>query len=246
MPKGEKTPCHELTEQEFGLWRVLHRSSQTKYPCVMWVCRCKCGREQDVSGSRLVTGKSSGCLWCKCLGRKPLDLTGQKLGPWTPLTPARSRTGRMAWLCRHDDGREAVIASASLRIYRLPAARIEARCRSRIYHAFRNAGLLKNQGTVDLLGCSAVELICHLSSLFRDGMTLENYGNWHIDHIKPAASFDFTDPAQVLECFHYSNLQPMWGRENHVKGAFYGGVSYNRRYRKSSESKAVQPVITQA
>ena len=53
---------------------------------------------------------------------------------------------------------------------------------------------------------------------FREGMTLENHGPvWHIDHIRPCASFDLTDKAQAAACFHYSNLQPLFAEENLAK-----------------------------
>lgn len=52
-------------------------------------------------------------------------------------------------------------------------------------------------------------------------MSWDNYGyrGWHIDHIKPCASFDLTDPNQREQCFHFSNLQPMWAKDNLSKGA---------------------------
>lgn len=57
-------------------------------------------------------------------------------------------------------------------------------------------------------------------------MTWENYGEWHIDHIKPCASFDLNDPEQQKLCFHYTNLQPMWAKENQKKAdkleGYYG------------------------
>lgn len=50
-------------------------------------------------------------------------------------------------------------------------------------------------------------------------MSFENYGEWHIDHIRPLASFDLRDPDQVKAACHFSNLQPLWAAENIRKGA---------------------------
>ncbi len=71
-----------------------------------------------------------------------------------------------------------------------------------------------------LLGCTVKELMQRLEGMFKEGMTWGNYSQygWHIDHIKPCASFDLTDTEQVKQCFHFSNLQPLWWRENIVKG----------------------------
>ncbi len=48
-------------------------------------------------------------------------------------------------------------------------------------------------------------------------------GDWEIDHIKPCASFDLSKPEDRAKCFHYSNTQPMWWRENIVKGSSHEG-----------------------
>ena len=62
------------------------------------------------------------------------------------------------------------------------------------------------------------EMVAHLESQFQPGMTWENHGAWHIDHIRPCASFDFNDPKQQHECFHYTNTQPLWAADNLAKG----------------------------
>jgi hypothetical protein len=78
----------------------------------------------------------------------------------------------------------------------------------------------KSDSTFKLLGCAIDFLREHLEKQFKEGMTWDNYGKgWHIDHIKPCAAFDLTDPEQQKECFHYSNLQPLWAEENLSKGA---------------------------
>jgi hypothetical protein len=71
--------------------------------------------------------------------------------------------------------------------------------------------------TLDLLGCSLEDFRFYMESKFSEGMSWDNYGEWHIDHIKPCVSFDLTDDTQVKLCFHYSNLQPLWALDNILK-----------------------------
>jgi len=62
-----------------------------------------------------------------------------------------------------------------------------------------------------LLGCSLIEFKQYLESKFKPEMTWDNHGDiWEIDHIKPCSSFDLTDIEQQKECFHYTNLQPLF------------------------------------
>lgn len=91
--------------------------------------------------------------------------------------------------------------------------------RARLRHALR--GVAKASSAKRLVGCTISELRAHLEQQFKDGMTWENYGDWHIDHIKPCAAFNLTDPKQQRECFHYTNLQPLWAVDNFRKGASY-------------------------
>lgn len=76
-----------------------------------------------------------------------------------------------------------------------------------------------NQSTLNLLGCSIDQIKIHLENQFTQGMNWDNYGlrGWHIDHIRPCSSFDLSDPEQVKECFHYTNLQPLWAKDNWKK-----------------------------
>lgn len=71
----------------------------------------------------------------------------------------------------------------------------------------------------ELLGCSILELREHLEKQFDGKMTWSNYGSyWHIDHIIPCSSFDFSDPVQQKQCFNYTNLQPLEAKANIRKG----------------------------
>ena len=102
-----------------------------------------------------------------------------------------------------------------------PDFKLKMQLRHRIYLALKVKGISKSKRTMKLLGCTVEELWKHLESKFQPGMTKENYGKWHVDHIKPCASFDLTDPKQQFICFHYTNLQPLWAKDNIRKGAKY-------------------------
>jgi hypothetical protein len=70
----------------------------------------------------------------------------------------------------------------------------------------------------DIILFTREEFVSHIESLFDEGMNWSNHGEWHIDHIKPIASFDLTDKIQLISCWSLSNLQPLWSRDNLVKG----------------------------
>ena len=77
----------------------------------------------------------------------------------------------------------------------------------------------KSKTTKELLGVPNAEFLWqHLETQFQPGMTRENYGLWHVDHIIPCASFDFSNPEQQKKCFHYTNLQPLCAVDNIRKG----------------------------
>jgi hypothetical protein len=72
---------------------------------------------------------------------------------------------------------------------------------------------------LELLGCSLGEFKEFLEAKFADGMTWENHGEWHLDHIRPLCSFDLSVPEQVRESSHYTNFQPLWAVDNLMKGS---------------------------
>ena len=76
--------------------------------------------------------------------------------------------------------------------------------------------------TLDYIGCSVGFLIEYLESRFLPEMSWENHGGvWEIDHIKPCASFDLTCKTQQKECFHYTNLQPLFKTSDIAKSFGY-------------------------
>jgi hypothetical protein len=89
--------------------------------------------------------------------------------------------------------------------------------RARLRLALR--GKNKAATTMELVGCTREELVAHIEAQFLPGMTWDDRSEWHIDHIRPCASFDLLDPGQQRACFHYTNLQPLWAADNLRKGA---------------------------
>lgn len=93
--------------------------------------------------------------------------------------------------------------------------------RNRLWQALTTCKGIKSASVLKLTGCSLLELKKHLESQFDEGMTWDNYGyyGWHIDHIIPCASFNLTREEEQKKCFHYTNLQPLWSKDNIRKGA---------------------------
>lgn len=98
-----------------------------------------------------------------------------------------------------------------------PYVRLVSNLRTRLWQVIKRASTKRAGRTLELVGCSLSTLRDHLEVQFRDGMTWDNYGQWHVDHRTPCASFDLSDPQQQRKCFHFSNLQPLWAQENHIK-----------------------------
>lgn len=72
-----------------------------------------------------------------------------------------------------------------------------------------------------LVGYTLSDLMFRLEFQFQRGMTWENYGEWHIDHIRPIASFHYTSPQdeEFQQCWSLANLRPLWAKDNIAKGA---------------------------
>lgn len=104
-----------------------------------------------------------------------------------------------------------------------PQRQVAMRLRVRVINALKGKGAAKAANTMELIGCTVPELMAHLETQFTEGMTWENQGDWHIDHIRPCASFDLTVPEQQRQCFHWSNLQPLWANDNLAKADSWSG-----------------------
>jgi len=100
-----------------------------------------------------------------------------------------------------------------------PDIKLRYALRRRMSTALRNAMLSKKESSariMDYIGCSIIELRAYLEAQFKPGMTWSNHGNagWHIDHVMPLSGFDLTNKEDTKKAWHYTNLRPLWAKEN--------------------------------
>ena len=91
----------------------------------------------------------------------------------------------------------------------------------RVRNALNAVYVKKVARTKNLVGCEISFLRQYIANKFKKGMSWDNYGEWEIDHIRPCSSYNLKDPEHQLECFNYSNLQPLWKKENRKKSDKY-------------------------
>jgi hypothetical protein len=106
-----------------------------------------------------------------------------------------------------------------------PLYRFQQNIRTACNRIVRQVGLgNKPTNTFKWVGCSPEELKVYFETLFTEGMSWENYGEWHVDHIRPICSFSAEEWEQIN---HYTNLQPLWAEDNYAK------ISSDLKQRKS-------------
>lgn len=98
-----------------------------------------------------------------------------------------------------------------------PKFRLCRRLRNRLYYALLKKSWKKDTRFSKYIGCSLEELRIHIESLFLLGMTWENMGLWHIDHKIALVSAQTEE--ELYKLCHYSNLQPLWAKDNLIKGS---------------------------
>jgi hypothetical protein len=92
--------------------------------------------------------------------------------------------------------------------------------RSRLCAALRGSG--RSKRLERYLGCSVLKFRAHLESLFVEGMSWENRAEWHVDHIVPVCRFNHLEEREIMACWHYTNLRPLWAHLNLKKSGKVG------------------------
>lgn len=150
-----------------------------------------------------------------------------------PETQARfmyNRRGKPAWWANSDmtpsGPRRTPDEKAALKVERQrrrraanPSLRLHERMGALVRLSLRDGKA--GRSWESLVGYTRADLMAHLESLFTEGMTWDNAGQWHIDHVIPRAAFAFATPSDpgFRACWALSNLQPLWAADNLRKAA---------------------------
>ena len=170
------------------------------------ICR-KCKNEKPLTEFKLIKSKpDTYCSDCRTI-------------IWTNDREKHPLRGRAYYLNNAEKIKAKSIAYTKQRLKNDPYFRMIHNLRSRLRSAIKN--LKKSNSTEKLTGCALSDLRDYLASKFSPSMTWDNYGEWEIDHIRPCASFDLSQPDQQRQCFHFTNLQPLWKADNRAKSDTY-------------------------
>jgi len=196
----------DLTGQTFGFWKIIGRSARQAGDArvAYWDCECACGKKRRIRSQNLRRGSRS----CGCYR--------------TTLTPEQLKENRAAY-----NKRPEVKARKYAGIYKRQRERYKTDTEYRLKIILRIRvkraviGDSKAGSAVRDLGCSIAEFKVYIEEQFLPGMTWDNWSpsGWHLDHIRPLASFDLTDREQFLQACHYTNYQPLWAVDNLRKSA---------------------------
>lgn len=88
--------------------------------------------------------------------------------------------------------------------------------RTRLFIIFKTKNINKKDTTLNILGCNFDTAKKHIENQFNNGMSWDNYGKWHIDHIIPL--YSAKSEKELIELCNYKNLQPLWAKDNLSKG----------------------------
>ena len=220
-----------------GLWKEIMLKT-----CI------KCNLEKDISEFELRndTGKlRNACIVCSKLQRKQYRMDNsdkiiEKVTAWQKENPDKVIINNKKWAQnnkdkvnakskRWKDNNKDHILEYNNEVYHSkksdPVFMLKRNLRIRLSVALKNN--YKSGSAIKDLGCPIEDFKIYLEKQFyfnqesNEMMSWDNYGvkGWHIDHIIPLASFDLADREQFKEACHYTNLQPLWAKDNLSKGA---------------------------
>lgn len=184
----------------------------------------KCGNKKTIDLFYKQTSSKDGlqhrCKQCSNVDKKKYKSKNysEQIKQWRKNNPDKIRQYDKKWKSLNKDKHYQTVKAHHKRKYATdPNFKIKANLRTRLFQALK--GITKAHNTLELLGCSIEDFKMYTEKLFAEGMSWENYGKWHIDHVIPCAAFDLTQHDQQKQCFYFTNLQPLWSVDNLAKGA---------------------------
>jgi hypothetical protein len=141
----------------------------------------------------------------------------QKVKRWKSKNPEKAKEHASIYWSRWADANPDKVKESIRRNRSKPENKVINNLRKRVRDVIKGRGYSAT-AIIKGIGCTRSDLIDHIESQFTIGMTWENYGEWHIDHIVPLSSakcecFD-TTVSNLSRLNHYTNLQPLWADEN--------------------------------
>jgi hypothetical protein len=186
--------------------KTRYRKSSTKEPPQTGISMLYCGKcnlQKSVSEfrayKRAKTGYFSTCNSCW----KPREWNKEK-----------QKLSERKYVSKNPEK----IKAKNIRQGKMPHRIIKQRISARIKCALNSASTYKNNKTVHYIGCEMVYFRRWLEYQFVEGMSWGNRSEWHIDHVKPCASFNLSDEEEQKICFNWRNMRPCWKTENMEKG----------------------------
>jgi len=194
--------------------------------------RCtKCERIKHLSDFQTermgAGGVASKCKPCaKAARRAWLDgPAGEKqrenVRKWATANRDRKTATNKAWKLRNQERAREIERRSTRKRRATPEGKLKHRVSVNVRQCLLRQGRTKGGRTFDALGYSPAELLAHLERQFTKGMSWENMGEWHIDHIVPLASFelDSLESDAFKRAWSLPNLRPIWGTDNVRKHA---------------------------
>lgn len=178
------------------------------------------GVEMDSPGRRYLGGRPVAAKKCYEKNKEKIDNYRKE---WRKENYDKLHEYHKEWRTGNEVYKKKRTDYERIKLQTNPTHRLISRTRTAVWMSIKERGLIKNDRTFKLLGYTSDELMSHLEKQFKDGMTWDNYGEWHVDHIIPMTLFKFesTDDREFKICWSLANLQPMWGVENYRKGDNY-------------------------
>jgi len=119
-----------------------------------------------------------------------------------------------------------------------PLDKLKRAIRRRTWDALKHK---KNKHTIEYLGCSSQTYIQWILNYNKD-FTIENRGEWHIDHVIPLSIFNLENPEEQLIAFNWRNTMPLSAKENLQKNNRIIVLQIEQHYRHLLEYHKTQKI----